>query len=182
MQLIVARVAWTPQNRRMDLVWWQWALAIAGAFFVGLSKTGIAGLGVLTVAIFANIMPARQSAGVVLPLLIFADVIAVRFYLRDASWPHLLRLFPWAVAGIIAGFVAMDYIDDQQTARLIGAILVILIAVQVWRSRKRLFRRKETAPAENGDVPHRTWFAAVMGIMAGFTTMVANAAGPIMTL
>ena len=116
-----------------------------------------------------------------MPLLVFADLVAVRTYLRDASWPHLVRLFPWAVTGIIVGFFAVDWINDRQTAHLIGAILVVLVGIQVWRSHDSLLKHK-TPEAGNGDVPHNVWFSASMGMLAGFTTMVANAAGPIMNL
>ena len=51
---------------------WQWALLIAGAFVVGLAKTGIAGLGILFVAVINLAIPARQATGVILPMLVRA--------------------------------------------------------------------------------------------------------------
>ncbi|MCB0227424.1 MAG: sulfite exporter TauE/SafE family protein, partial [Anaerolineae bacterium] len=68
---------------------WQWALAALGAYLVGISKTGIAGLGVFSVALFASALPARESTGIVLIILIAADIVAVITYRRQASWPHL---------------------------------------------------------------------------------------------
>ena len=91
----------------MHLEMWQWALGALGAFLVGLSKTGLPGLGILNIAIFALAFPARESVGLVLLILICGDIVAVSSYRRDASWPHLLRLFPWAAAGIVAGYVAL---------------------------------------------------------------------------
>jgi uncharacterized membrane protein YfcA len=151
--------------------WWQWALAFFGAFMVGLSKTGIAGLGILNVAIFANIMPARESVGVVLIMLLSADTVAVAVYRREANWPQLLRLFPWAALGVIVGVFALGRVDDEAVRRLIGAILVVLIALQLLRR-----QNADAAPA-----PHPA-FVIAAGLLAGFTTMVANAAGPIMIL
>lgn len=159
----------------MHLELWQWALGALGAFLVGLSKTGIPGLGILNVAIFALVFPARESVGLVLVILICGDIVAVTTYRRDASWPHLLRLFPWAATGVILGYFALGRIDDTQMRHLIGIILLCLVVFQYIRSRR--------APAPGSDVPPPApWLAPIAGITAGFTTMVANAAGPVMVL
>jgi uncharacterized membrane protein YfcA len=159
----------------MHLELWQWALGALGAFLVGLSKTGLPGLGILNVAIFALAFPARESVGLVLLILICGDIVAVSSYRRDASWPHLLRLFPWAAAGIVAGYFALGRVDDLQMRRLIGIILLSLVVFQYVRSRR-------SAPPEDRPQPDRPWLAPLAGITAGFTTMVANAAGPVMML
>ncbi len=158
----------------------QWGLLLFAAFFVGLSKTGIPGVGIFAVGLFATVIPARASAGVILPLLIVADMVAVVSYWKDARWAQLIRLFPWAIIGIVVGWLAMDHIDDRQTARLIGLILVVMVALQVGRGWRR---RKGALQAEpQAETPHGHTYTAAMGGLAGFTTMVANAAGPIMNL
>ena len=157
----------------MNLEPWQWAVAFLGAFLIGLSKTGITGLGAFAVAVFALILPARESVGVVLPVLMTADLVAVFLYPRNAVWSHLLRLFPWTALGVIIGYVALGFVNNQQVGRLIGGILVLLVLLQLWRNR--------TAGADQ-EVPHAGWFSAGVGIVAGFTTMVANASGPVMVL
>ncbi len=159
-----------------NLTPWQWALLALGASLVGISKTGVAGVGSLTVAIFANVLPARESTGVVLPLLVCADVVAVTLYRRHAVWKHLWPLFPWAIFGIVMGYLAMDHINDRQMRRLIGGILIAMVALHLWR------QLKFNGVSEEEAVPHRWWFAALTGILAGFTTMIANAAGPVMIL
>ncbi len=156
----------------------QWLLALLGALLVGLAKTGVGGLGIFAVAIFANLFPARQSTGVILPLLVCADIIAVAYYKRHAVWEHLWRLIPWVVPGIVVGTFAMGRINDAEMQKLIGAILVSMVGLHVWRQ-----QRASPHPAASEDeVSHSLWFAAVMGLLAGFTTMVANAAGPIMVI
>jgi len=159
----------------MHLEPWQWALGALGAVLVGLSKTGIPGLGILNVAIFALAFPARESVGMVLVILICADVVAVAAYRRDASWPHLWRLFPWAAAGIVLGYLALGRVNEGQMRRLIGAILLALAAFQLLRSRR-------PTPAGENARPAHPLFAPLTGITAGFTTMVANAAGPVMVI
>jgi uncharacterized protein len=144
----------------MNLEPWQWALAVLGAFIAGVAKAGIAGLGILCVAIFTNILPAKQATGLVLPLLIIADMFAVASYRRHTVWRHLGRL------------------DDTAVRRLIGGIIVAMLALHVWRKwAARRGRSDETLVAQ---AP--AWFAPATGVLAGFTTQVANAAGPVMTL
>ncbi|HEV7926632.1 MAG TPA: sulfite exporter TauE/SafE family protein, partial [Verrucomicrobiae bacterium] len=158
----------------MHLTYWQWFCLALAAFCSGLAKTGIAGLGILPIALFANVLPARESTGAILPLLLCGDVFGVTFFRKHASWPHLWRLFPWVIAGVIAGYFALDRVNNEQVQRMIGFILLAMLALHWWRGRKQ------------GDwaahIPHSMWFTASMGILAGFTTMVANAAGPVMIL
>ena len=95
---------------------WQWATLVLATFLVGLSKTGISGIGTFAVAIFALVLPARESVGAVLPILICGDIVAVTAYRRHAIWAHLWGLFPWAVAGVILGYAALGRIDAEGVA------------------------------------------------------------------
>lgn len=155
----------------------QWLALALGATLVGIAKTGIAGVGIFGIALFASIIPAKQSTGALLPLLICADIIAVKAYRRHAIWHHLWRLFPWAAAGIVLGWLALGKVDDKQVGQIIGVILLCMVALHYWRrwTARRLGDVEET-------IPTSLWFVACMGLLAGFTTMMANAAGPIMIL
>lgn len=152
----------------------QMVVLALGAFFTGLSKTGLAGVSVLTVALFANALPARASTGALLPLLLCADLFGVAFYRKHADWSHLLKLFPWVAIGILAGTFALDKVSNAQVQRMIGVILLTMVTLHIWR------QRQDDALAAR--LPHALWFTAAMGLLAGFTTMVANAAGPVMIL
>jgi uncharacterized membrane protein YfcA len=161
-----------------ELSAWQWALAALGAFMVGVSKTGVPGLGILSVAIFAFVFPAEISPGVLLPLLVVADVVAVASYRRHAVWLHLWKLFPWVALGIVGAFLWMKWIDVAHAPqarttmeRVIGGILIIMVGLHCWR-----VQRGEMS------APQGIWFAAATGVAGGFATMTANAAGPIMIL
>jgi uncharacterized membrane protein YfcA len=150
---------------------WQWALAVLAALIVGISKSGIGGLGMLSVVIFAQLMPAKQATGMVLPLLCFGDFVAAGVYWRHAKWTHLWRLFPWTAAGVVIGYIALDRVDERQARMLIGGIILTLALLHVIR------RRVSGHEAEHG-----AWFAPTIGVLAGFTTLVANAAGPLMAV
>lgn len=155
----------------MQFETWQWALAIAAAFFVGVSKTGIGGLGMLPVVIFAQIMPAKQATGIVLPLLCFGDLIAVASYRQHTQWRFLWKLFPWTAAGVVIGYFALGRIDDRQAKLMIGSIVLVLLVLHLARRKKHV-----------GEGEHGVWFAPTIGVLAGFTTLVANAAGPLMAI
>jgi hypothetical protein len=131
-------------------------------------------LGILPVVIFANLLPPRESTGALLPLLLCGDVFGVMFFRKHASWPHLWNLFAWVIVGVVAGYFALGWFNNAQVKRMIGVILVAMVALQWWRG------------YQQGDLgallPHSMWFTALMGIFAGFATMVANAAGPVLVL
>lgn len=156
---------------------WQWALLFLGAICVGLSKTGVPGLSVLFVAAFANILSARAATGVVLPMLIMGDIFAVTSYRKHLVWSHLWRLFPWTILGVLLGWLALGHINDLWTARLIGLILLGMLGFHLWWKRPLVAAQNQAALAR---APW--WLAALTGTLAGFCTMVANAAGPVMSL
>ncbi len=157
----------------MNLETWQWVLLYFAAVISGFSKTGIPGISILSVSIYANVLPARMATGVVLPMLIFADIFAFLVYRKHLEWRRVGRLLPWALGGLVLGWLALGRVDDRQTARLVGVIIAAMLALHLWRRRKNADEVAAHAPE---------WFGPVMGIFAGLTTMIANAAGPVMTL
>ena len=154
---------------------WQMVVAGLAAILIGISKTGISGLGVLAVVLLASVFPVRDSVGIVLPVLIVGDIVAVALYRREASWPHLWRIFPWAAIGVVIGALALGKLDNVLMQRLMGTLVVLLVIIQVVRMRKA-----QANPNTDPDVSRRLGIGA--GLLAGFTTMVANAAGPIMAI
>ena len=143
------------------------------AMLVGIAKTGIPGIGILVVPMMAMVLPARKSTGILLGILILADLFAILYHRRNARWSHVIRLLPAAFAGIVAGFFGLRYVDDQQLKPIIGAIVLVMLGVNYWRTR---------AGGEDAPIPAQWWFVAALGFIAGVTTMMANAAGPIMII
>ena len=151
----------------------QWMLAALAGFGIGFAKSGFAGVSLLHVIVFIFLFGARDSTGVVLPMLIAGDILAVIAFRQHARWEYIRRLLPPAVTGIVAGWWMMQRLSDAAFQPLVGAIILALTFLQLARLwRPRLFE----------NVPHRLWFAWLMGLLAGVTTMVANAAGPIAAL
>jgi uncharacterized membrane protein YfcA len=142
-----------------------WLLAILCSMMVGYSKCGIAGTGIL------------------LPMLVAGDVFTVIHYRRHAVWKHVLRALPWAIAGIIGGYLCIGWMKESQAdiksaniilKHMIGWIVLTVLLMGEWVQRRK---------AEDAlKVPNKWWFAAAIGIIGGFSTMAANAAGPIWTI
>jgi uncharacterized membrane protein YfcA len=152
---------------------WQWALLAIAALGIGVTKSGFSGMGMIHVLIFAHVLGARESTGIVLPMLIAGDVFAILFYGKHANWSYIYRMIPPALLGICMGAWAMTWLDSAVYKPFIGAtilFLVVLQTVRVWR------------PQWFENVPQSLWFAWSMGILAGTTTMMANAAGPVFGL
>jgi uncharacterized membrane protein YfcA len=152
--------------------WSQWAVLVASAFAIGLSKTGLPGVGILVVPLLALVFPAKASVGLLLPILIFADLFAVGYYRHHGRWRHLAKLLPWAVLGIGIGFFVLKIIDDEILKPLIGGIVLAMLSI----------RLRNILKSDPEKLPDHWSFTASMGLLAGATTMMANAAGPVMVL
>ncbi|MET7934834.1 sulfite exporter TauE/SafE family protein [Streptomyces sp. NPDC005322] len=163
----------------MDTItfWGLAALAVA-SLLVGFSKTAVSGANTVSLAVFAAVLPARESTGVLLPLLIVGDVLAVLTYRRHAHWATLWRLFPAVAVGVVAGTVFMLWADDAAVRRSIGGILLFMAAVTMWRRRAGA----DAAPNVGSGTGAGRAKAGSYGVLGGFTTMVANAGGPVMSL
>jgi uncharacterized membrane protein YfcA len=150
-----------------------WLLVLFGALAIGANKGGLAGLGILPVVCFAIALPARASTGLVLPLLIVGDICGITLYRRFVVWKVYWRMLPPALAGVVLGYLCMGLISAQAFGPFIGWIVVALLVVQVTRFSMgtKLDRFFESYS-----------FSLGMGLLAGFTTMIANAAGPVATL
>ncbi|WND33647.1 sulfite exporter TauE/SafE family protein [Streptomyces sp. BB1-1-1] len=161
------------------LTGWEFAALAFAALLVGFSKTAVSGANTVSLAIFAAVLPARASTGILLPVLIAGDILAVLTYRRHAHWPTLWRLFPAVAVGVVAGTLFLVWADDAIVRTSIGVILLFMAGVTMWR-------RRQAADAEGqlDEVTSRTGRvkARSYGVLGGFTTMVANAGGPVMSM
>lgn len=160
----------------MQLELWQWLMGGAAAVLVGISKTGIPGAGILVVPMLACLFGGKQSAGIMLPMLLFADVFAVAWYRKHTDWSKLVKLFPWVVPGLVVGAYLLCVVDIGDNhkdilGQIIGVIVLLMLGLYLLRNR---LGEKLT--------PTSTFGMASTGIGAGFTTMISNAAGPIMQI
>lgn len=161
----------------MDLTVAVVAVGTVATFVFGLSKTAVPAIGSFGAALLTLVLPALPSTGVALPVLLVGDLIALSIYARAVDVRILLRMLPAVAVGLVTGYAVIDHVDRGVAARIIGAMLVVSGAGEIWR-RRRLAARGGPVPA-SGD---RSAASLALGAGAGFSTMVANAGGPRMTL
>lgn len=153
-----------------------WAALAIGAITVGISKTAIPGANI-AVALFAMVLPAKPSTAALLLLLIVGDLFALFYYRRHADWAVLRRLVPPVLVGVIVGAVFLANASNDLVGRVIGGILIGVITLGLIQRRLARRRHEDQAPPAGG------WLqSATYGSLGGFTTMVANAAGPVMSM
>jgi uncharacterized membrane protein YfcA len=184
-----------PALTVLDLSTLDVSLLAVAACLVGLSKTALPGAGTLSVAAFAAVLPARESTGTLLVLLIVGDLFAVRMYHAHADFPTLRRMVPTVLVGVGIGAVFLALAGDTTVRRVIALILLVLVAVTLARRRAAARRPPARADARAdgdrdgdggahgaGSASRRRVATGVYGTLAGFTTMVANAGGPVMSM
>lgn len=156
-----------------DLSASQWALAVLAAIGVGVSKSGFPGVLFLHVLVFAFLFGARASTGVVLPMLIVGDLLAIGRFHAHVRWEHLWRTMPPALVGLGVGTFLINWLSDTSYGPVLGWIILGLTAMHLLRLQ---------SPALADRLPAGHAYAWSLGILAGITSMLANAGGPVMTL
>jgi uncharacterized protein len=150
-----------------------WALVLLAGYGTGLGKAGFGGAGMAAMILMAEIFPARQSTGIILPMLITADILAVWRFRKFAVWKHVFRILPPAFVGVVLGWWLMPRVPEQGFAKVIGGIVLVMVVLLVLT---RMLPRLRNLTLEHQALLIPT------GLAAGVTTMMANAAGPITTL
>jgi len=143
---------------------------LAGAFFAalifGVTKSGLKGLGVIGIIIMALIFGSKSSTGIVLPILMMGDIVAVLYYRRHIHWGYLFKLLPWVIVGVLFGvWVGKEMPEDLFKT---GMAIIILISVVILFFQERM---------KSDYIPDKLWFASLMGVLAGVATMLGNLAG-----
>jgi uncharacterized membrane protein YfcA len=149
-----------------------WLLTLLSAFLVGMSKSGIKGIGMVTIPLMVYLYGAKASVGILLPILVFGDIMALINFHKSGKIKEIVRLFPYAAIGIIAAVVVGNYINDKQFRDAIGIILLVSLFIMFLNE----MRGKKESLANN------RFFRAFFGITGGFATMIGNSAGPIFNL
>jgi len=158
----------------MELDSIQIVIAIIAAVLIGFAKAGFPSAGIFVIVLMASIFPTKESTGIVLPMLIAADIIAVIYYRKTVIWKYLISLIPWVLIGIVLGFFVLLYIQNDELSLLIGILILSLTILHL--SKNKLEQKL------NIHFMRSASFYALLGILAGFTTMVGNAAGAIMAI
>lgn len=143
-----------------------WAMAYTSIFLLGVSKAGLKGLSIFNVTLLALAFGAKESTGILMPLLLVGDIVAVIYYNRHTQWKYIFQFLPWMVAGILIGVLVGKDLPEKQFK--IGMVIVIFLSLAIliyWDRRK------------SKSVPNHLSFAGGVGILAGICTMIGNLAG-----
>ena len=150
-------------------------LLVLIGFLIGLSKTAIGGIGMVNAALLATILPAKESTGVMLVLLITGDLFAIGVYRKHVEWQVLRKLIWPVIAGVIVGAYFLAHSTDQSLKKTIGWIVLILVALYPVSQR---LQKQDVDISLKYPKPLRI----VLGYLAGFMSMVANSGGPPMSI
>jgi uncharacterized membrane protein YfcA len=127
----------------------------------------------VSIPVMALIFGARESTGILLPMLLAADIMAVIYYRKNAVWKHIFRVLPWVAAGILTALITGNRINAGQFRILLLSVtwlmLILLIVNDFWKRRDQVI--PETISLQ------RPW-----GFAGGFASMIGNASGPVFTL
>ena len=141
-------------------------IAAICAFLLGISKSGIKGIASLIVTGLALVYGAKNSTGIMMPLLLVGDIFAITYYKRHVQKVYIVKLLPWMVLGVLLGVIGGSYISERIFKYGMALIVVFSVGLMYYWENKK----DKTVPSHWG-------FASSMGLLAGFTTMIGNLAG-----
>ena len=149
-----------------DLTITAWVLALTAAFVIGISKAGIKGIAIINVTLMALAFGAKESTGLIVPLLVVGDAFAVIYYNRHAQWKYIVAFLPWMILGILIGTAVGKDLPATTFKISMSVIILGTVIMMYWWDRKK-----------SKNVPTHWAFAGFIGTMAGITTMIGNLAG-----
>lgn len=151
-----------------DLSTRQWVAVFFAMFLLGFAKSGIKGIGIIIVVILAFVFGEKTSTGILLTILISADILAVIYYNQHAQWSFIKKLLPWMIIGVLIGVWIGNDISEGLFKKMMAVIIISSVLLMFY------FENKKTTT-----IPNNMWFSSSTGFLAGFTTMIGNLAGPI---
>jgi hypothetical protein len=150
------------------LDWGFYAAATPAVVLLGLSKSGLSGLGALAVPILALSIPPLQAAAITLPIMVVQDWVGVYAFRREVSGRNLVILLPAALVGVVLAFLLAERVSEDVVKLAIGVISIGFVGISVIRDR---WLAAKPTPAKVA--PGLFW-----GAIAGFASFVSHAGGP----
>ena len=146
----------------------KWIAVFFAMFLLGMAKSGIKGIGIIIVVIMAFVFEEKASTGILLTMLISADILAVIYYNRHANWSYIRKLMPWMIIGVLIGVWIGNDVSEFIFKKMMAVIIILSVFIMFYfENRKSL------------NIPNNLWFSSTAGFLAGFTTMIGNLAGPV---
>jgi uncharacterized membrane protein YfcA len=151
-----------------------YVLAVPAVTFLGLSKGGFAGLGMLATPMLALVLPPLEAAAILLPILICQDAISVWTYHRHWSAWNLQVLLPGSVIGVGAGWLFARFLSNAAIELTVGGIaLAFVLYTWLGAGLRAYLGRGPLKPRR----PHAA-MGIVWGALSGFTSTLVQVGGP----
>lgn len=142
-------------------------LAFLAAIILGLGKAGIKGLGVVIVTLMAIVFGGKASTGVLIPLMVVADIFAVIYYHQHTQWKYLGKLLPMMAVGVLLGVWGANDISEELFKQIMAVFILVTVVIMFWMDQRK---------AVIG-IPRHWAFSSGMGLLSGITSMIGNLAG-----
>lgn len=141
-------------------------LAFTATLLLGIGKSGIKGLGAIIVTMMALVFEAKASTGILIPMMILADIFAVIYYHRHTQWFFLKKLLPMMVVGVLLGVWWGNDISEALFKQIMAAFILLTVLIMIWMDRIKSFT-----------IPKHWFFSSFLGLLSGVTSMIGNLAG-----
>jgi len=141
-------------------------LAFIATLLLGIGKSGIKGLGIIIVTIMALVFGGKASTGILMPMMITADVFAVIYYHRHTQWHYLKKLLPMMLVGVLLGVWWGNDISEALFKQVMAIFILISVLIMIWMDRTKTI-----------GIPKHWAFSGFMGLLSGITSMIGNLAG-----
>ena len=147
----------------------KFSVLLIGALLIGITKAGSGGgAGLIVGPMLMLVFPAKESLGMMLPLLFVCDVVSLFFYWRKWDKLNIAFIIPGAVVGIGIGSIFLGRFDDRILAKMIGITAIGFALLQILRH--QLMQRKEQFRTQ-------PWLGILVGAFTGFFSTVAHLGG-----
>ncbi len=145
-----------------------WALAVIAAIAVGLSKGGLAMVGIISVPLMSLVMSPVQAAGLLLPIYVISDMGGLMAFRRNLNRRVLMLALPGAMAGIAVGWATASIVPVWGVTLIVGVIGLGFALNALIRP------ALDAAPR-----PPRGRAATIWGGLAGYTSFVSHSGAPL---
>lgn len=141
-------------------------IAISATLLLGIGKSGIKGLGVVIVTLMALVFGSKASTGILMPMMVLADIFAVVYYHRHTQWIFLKKLLPMMIVGVLLGVWWGNDISEELFKQIMAFFILATVVIMIWMDRTKTF-----------GIPKHWAFSSFMGLLSGITSMIGNLAG-----
>ena len=118
-----------------------YAFAALGVFFFGIAKGGFAGpISMLSVPLMSFVMSPLLAAGILLPLLVLMDIIAVFIFWKKWKVKILKIIIPASIVGITFGAFTFQYTTEDQIRLIVGIITILFVIISLVQKNNLLLK------------------------------------------